>query len=719
MRGTQSGWLLVVVFCLGGAAGGQAERIIYVDEAAVGADDGSSWPDAYMYLQDALAEAAGAVPPVEIRVAQGVYKPDQGAGITPGDLDATFQLLNGVMVKGGYAGTADPNARAVEAYTTILSGDLNGDDKEGSWDRPDNSLQIVVCGATAAAAVIDGFTIVGASRTGIAIENSSATIRDCTFENNKWHGLQSIQSNALVLVNCRFIENGRCGISGWDCRAVLTNCVLERNATRDNPPPYAAIRCPSGHGPGSDTRSSHLILTDCILRENEEGGLDVAGTVDLTRCSFTGNDGEAVHCSGTLTASRCTFVANKGSRAGAIRCREDFMLGDVEFDCTLLDCEFIGNKAFGPRGGGAVCAEGDTLTATQCVFAGNTGGQRAAGAMDCSAKVMRLSRCTFAGNTSCPDMWLRAGVGAVSSSALDTQISNCTFTGNRGEPSAFEHHGVSHAGAALTQCIVWNGEQFFAGEVSVTYSDVQGGIAGEGNLDVDPCFVDPGYWDASGTPDDPEDDVWVAGDYHLKSQAGHWDVESGRWVLDDATSLCIDAGDPNAAIDAEPFPNGGFVNMGAYGGTAEASRSYFGGPLCTTQIAGDINGDCRIDDLDLDILLSHWMMEDIGRINMPPTITIVSPQDGAEFSYPEPIVLQFETADPDGRVVYINYRLEHDHDGGHYTTGSGTDDPPQGWVREHGWSHIRYDGLYVLRVKAFDNEGAKTVSPEVRVTLRP
>jgi hypothetical protein len=67
--------------------------------------------------------------------------------------------------------------------------------------------------------------------------------------------------------------------------------------------------------------------------------------------------------------------------------------------------------------------------------------------------------------------------------------------------------------------------------------------------------------------------VWIEGDYHLKSQAGRWDPNSGEWVIDDVTSPCIDAGDPNTPVSDEPEPNGGIVNMGAYGGTIEASLS--------------------------------------------------------------------------------------------------------------------------------------------------
>ncbi len=85
----------------------------------------------------------------------------------------------------------------------------------------------------------------------------------------------------------------------------------------------------------------------------------------------------------------------------------------------------------------------------------------------------------------------------------------------------------------------------------------------------------------------------MTGDCHLKSQAGHWDRNTEDWIFDDVSSPCIDAGDPNAPLGAEAFPNGGYANLGAHGGTSEASRSYFGEPVCETHIAGDINGDCR------------------------------------------------------------------------------------------------------------------------------
>jgi len=91
-------------------------------------------------------------------------------------------------------------------------------------------------------------------------------------------------------------------------------------------------------------------------------------------------------------------------------------------------------------------------------------------------------------------------------------------------------------------------------------------------------FASLGRWADRGNPgamvawDDPGA-VWVMGDYHLQSQAGRWDPATDTWLQDTSTSLCIDAGDPSTPVGREPSPNGGIINLGAYGGTIEASKS--------------------------------------------------------------------------------------------------------------------------------------------------
>jgi hypothetical protein len=42
------------------------------------------------------------------------------------------------------------------------------------------------------------------------------------------------------------------------------------------------------------------------------------------------------------------------------------------------------------------------------------------------------------------------------------------------------------------------------------------------------------------------------------------------------TSPCIDAGNTSTPVGLEPYPNGGIINMGTYGGTAQASKSVSG-----------------------------------------------------------------------------------------------------------------------------------------------
>jgi len=175
-------------------------RDLYVDADAAGANNGSSWADAFNYLQDALTAASRGD---EIWVAQGIYKPDQGTGITPGDREDTFQLINGVTLKGGYAGFGepDPNARNIELYETILSGDLNGDDIEiaghiNLLDEPtrsENSYRVVTANGNDRLTALDGFIITAGNANGIHsmhygggmnINNAYVQVTHCTFTTN-------------------------------------------------------------------------------------------------------------------------------------------------------------------------------------------------------------------------------------------------------------------------------------------------------------------------------------------------------------------------------------------------------------------------------------------------------------------------------------------------------------------------------------------------------
>ena len=82
-------------------------------------------------------------------------------------------------------------------------------------------------------------------------------------------------------------------------------------------------------------------------------------------------------------------------------------------------------------------------------------------------------------------------------------------------------------------------------------------------LDGNSLSLDPLFVDVAAAP--------TGMDLHLMSQAGHWN--GSGWVRDERTSPVIDGGDPGDDHSLEPQPNGNRINMGAYGGTVEASRS--------------------------------------------------------------------------------------------------------------------------------------------------
>ncbi len=143
-------------------------------------------------------------------------------------------------------------------------------------------------------------------------------------------------------------------------------------------------------------------------------------------------------------------------------------------------------------------------------------------------------------------------------------------------------------------------------------------IWGAGNIDVDPNFAS---FDHSGD--------WYLWDFHLKSTAGRWGGNTQIWTQDLYTSPCIDAGDPNSDSIAEPWPNGKRINMGAYGGTTQASKNgnpadfdvsgvvdfvdlakfslkWFAEEYCIE----DLTGNGVVDFADLIVFVKNWLWQD-------------------------------------------------------------------------------------------------------------
>jgi hypothetical protein len=591
-------------------------KIIYVDDDAPAPGDGSSWRTAYKYLQDALADAKAAEKPVEIRVAQGIYRPDRSIGQPEGTRDrwATFRLLDRVTTRGGFAGVGapDPNARDVGLYPSILSGDLAGNDiplvnpldAQGEPTRADNCHHVVTWDEhytklIGLGTTLDGFVVTG----GYAFRyKASGSIPDeTTPPEHRGAGLYVFgpreQTTAMAVRDCTFTDNYAEATGGvvycyYMGELTFRGCVFSRNGTHQR----AAALC------GIDSK---VQLDDCQFKYNRVGevcGAVYVGLCDvaLTDCILEGNTAGGFHGglkvdNSTVRFTRCDLVRNRAESldgAGAVS-----IIGSgacVQF----RDCRFVSNTTPG-RGGAVMTWSGATTALTNCWFGGNTGGT--GGAIWKHLGELYVSNCTAIGNTAPQGSFLF----------------DFTERGDGTYPPGFTE--ISNSIISDSGSPIWNNQ----GAIAVAYTDLVNGWAsvhdpdqmitqGPGNIEVDPCFASPGYWDPNGTPDDLNDDFFVEGDYHLRSQAGRWDPVTETWVKDDVTSSCIDAGDPNSPIGQEPFPDGGRVNMGVYGGTVEAGKSYFGKPPCATIIAGDINGDCKVDSADLFILMNHWLQEGQG-----------------------------------------------------------------------------------------------------------
>lgn len=241
--------------------------------------------------------------------------------------------------------------------------------------------------------------------------------------------------------------------------------------------------------------------------------------------------------------NRTAYPVIEGSDGGPV---VSFTAGE-DPNCLLMG--FVIRRGTG-RPGAAITCSGSSPTVTNCLIVGNRSTDPNAAAVYCNDSKTVFAFCTIADNGGG-----KQGAGVV---LVDSNVT-------------------------VTNAILWGNtpqEILLAGssEPSITYTDIASGWPDLGNIDEDPLFAKAGRWTAQNSPnivvgpDEPRA-AWIEGDYHLKSHTGRWDPEIGNWVWEHATSPCIDAGDPRNPVGHEPLPNGGIVNMGAYGGTDVASKS--------------------------------------------------------------------------------------------------------------------------------------------------
>jgi hypothetical protein len=324
-------------------AGGEpsaSAAIVFVDVQARGANDGSSWADAYHDLQVALKAAGN---PAEIWVAQGMYRATPGS-----DRTASFVLKTGVAIYGGFIGDETArDQRDPEANATILSGDTGF-----AYATVDNAYHVVRAGNVGQSAVLDGFTISGGNADG----DAPAELRG---------GGMHIAGGSPTLANLVFTANSALYGGGLFVNSgspSLSEVVFRGNVALDR-----------GGGMYNGAGAPAMQRVSFVLNSATWGGgiLNDAGSPTIVDTLFQGNTAEGhggggmANVAGDPALRRVAFISNHAQTSSGGG------LSNGNGGPSVVNATFSGNTA---AGGAGLANDSGTPGISFATFSGNRGG---------------------------------------------------------------------------------------------------------------------------------------------------------------------------------------------------------------------------------------------------------------------------------------------------------------------------------------------------------
>lgn len=351
-----------------------------------------------------------------------------------------------------------------------------------------------------------------------------------------------------------FGETSRSVLEGFTITGHGILCVASAPTISKN-----VIRDCEGSGITGQSEAAPTIVGNTIVANEMEGVFACSGLIQGNTISR--NSAGAAYCNGSIRDNVISYNADAGG-------------------LYFCDGEIIGNTIVGnfaaPDGGGLYACNG---WIENNVIAGNRTEGEGGGLYGC---MQLICNNTIVGNI--------AGTYGGGISRSPATVSNNIVAFNDAPLTA----GIYGACLNSYNAFWMNAGGNFGG----------GASQGIGDLVANPLFAVNGQWDDRGTAE-IDDDLWIDGDYHLQSQAGRWDPAARQWVLDSETSRCIDAGSPGSNWFAELWPHGRHINIGAYGGTAQASMS-----LSDAGHPADLNHDGQIEPDDLAQLTAMWLRQE-------------------------------------------------------------------------------------------------------------
>ena len=422
----------------------EQDGIIYVDLDSTGNNDGSSWSNAYINLQDALAVATEGD---EIWVAEGTYFPT-----TDSDRSISFVIPSDVSVYGGFAGSeTELNARNIEENITVLSGEI------GDTERiDDNTFQVVRITDASNNTTLDGFTITKGYANGS--RNSSG-------------GGIFASNSAAVLTNLIISENTAPfggGIYSGNSQHQLSNIQFLNNLAFD------ALNGSGFGGGGFRTNRSNDTLTDVVFRDN------------LSEINGGGiyNDGS------TLNLDNVEFISNEANdRGGGIyNDGGEFAFASERINVNLDNIVVRSNRA--SVAGGAIYNRTSNVTAANLIVANNASENGAGIYSDRSS--LDLEGAVFNSNLAA------VSGGAIHNDFTDAKGVNLTLTNNEAETGTAVYNSGQNNTAEFYNSIFWGNRGSNPApivsegvETTVGNSIVENGFPGGQNIfDADPQFVD-------------------------------------------------------------------------------------------------------------------------------------------------------------------------------------------------------------------------------------
>jgi hypothetical protein len=447
-------------------------------------------------------------------------------------IDSAFPLDTVLVASGTYFENIDFRSKVIAvlsesgAASTIIDGNAAG------------SVVTFQSGEDSAT-VLDGFTITNGNASeggGVYCNGSSPTLSNniITANSGTWGGGILTSYSSPTVTNCTFSgnsssNNGGGMFNGGTSSPTVTDCIFSNNSSN-----YG--------GGGMFNGTSSPMIVNCTFSGNSApvygGGMyNYSSSPMVISCSFSGNS--AANSGGGMYNDdysspmlvSCIFSENStSSEDGGGMSNHDYS------SPALIDCIFFENSS-SRHGGGMHNDYYSSPTVTNCTFSGNsiTVMGQGGGMLNERWSDPIVTNCTFSENSS-----PQTGGGMYNSSNCNPIVINCTFSRNS---AGWGWGGGMHNGVfcspTVTSSIFW---EDIGGEISndatansiVTYSCVQGGYGGTGNIDEDPLFVDP-----------------ENGDYHV-----------------DICSPMINAGDPDyfppgeTDIDGEDRVMNGRVDMG-------------------------------------------------------------------------------------------------------------------------------------------------------------